>query len=130
MIATSGLSAATAVNPDVAIIHAQRADRTGNVQLWGITGVQKEAVLSAQRSVVTVEQVVDSLDARPGAIVLPSWAVTYVAHVPNGAHPSYAQDYSVRDNDDYVAWDDIARDRETFGRWLEENVLATAGSPA
>ena len=79
---------------------------------------------------VTVEQVVNSLDARPGAVVLPSWAVTYVAHVPNGAHPSYAQDYSERDNDYYVAWDDIARDRETFGRWLEENVLATAESPA
>jgi len=124
------LTAVAAVNPDVAIIHAQRADRSGNVQLWGITGVQKEAVLSARRSVVTVEEVVDSLDPRPNAVVLPSWTVTYVAHVPNGAHPSYAQDYSVRDNDYYVAWDDIARDREMFGRWLEENVLATAGSPA
>jgi glutaconate CoA-transferase, subunit A len=124
------LTAVAALRPDVTVIHAQRADREGNVQLWGITGVQKEAVLSAKRSVVTVEQVVDSLDARPGAVVLPSWAVTYVAHVPNGAHPSYAQDYSERDNDYYVAWDDIARDRETFGRWLEENVLATAGSPA
>ena len=124
------LTAVAAVNPDVAIIHAQRADRSGNVQLWGITGVQKEAVLSARRSVVSVEEVVDSLDPRPNAVVLPSWTVTYVAHVPNGAHPSYAQDYSVRDNDYYVAWDDIARDREMFGRWLEENVLATAGSPA
>ncbi len=124
------LAAVAALNPDVAIIHAQRADRRGTVQLWGITGVQKEAVLSARRSVVTVEEVVDSLDPRPGAVVLPSWAVSYVAPVPNGAHPSYAQDYSVRDNDYYVAWDAIARDRETFGRWVEENVLATAGTSA
>jgi len=124
------LTAVAAVNPDVAIIHAQRADRNGNVQLWGITGVQKEAVLSAKRSVVTVEEIVGSLDARPGAVVLPSWTVSYVAHAPNGAHPSYAQDYTVRDNDYYVAWDAIARDRERFGEWLAENVLAAAGSPA
>jgi glutaconate CoA-transferase subunit A len=124
------LTAVAAVNPDVAIIHAQRADRSGNVQLWGITGVQKEAVLSARTSVVTVEEIVDVLDARPGSVVLPSWTVSYVAHVPDGARPSYAQDYTVRDNDYYVAWDDIARDRETFGTWLAENVLVTAGSTA
>jgi glutaconate CoA-transferase, subunit A len=124
------LTAVAAVNPDVAIIHAQRADTNGNVQLWGITGIQKEAVLSAQRSVVTVEEIVPTLDPRPNAVVLPSWAVTYVAHAPRGAHPSYAQDYTVRDNDCYVAWDAIARDRETFGRWLEENVYAGSRSPA
>ncbi len=118
------LTAVSAVNPDVAIIHAQRADRAGNVQLWGITGVQKEAVLSAQRSVVTVEEIVGSLEPRPGAIVLPSWTVSYVAPVPNGAHPSYAAGYTERDNDYYVAWDAIARDRETFGAWLEEHVMA------
>src|SRR6516225_4852443 len=114
------LTAVAAVNPDVAIIHAQRADRDGNVQLWGITGVQKEAVLSSERSVVTVEEIVGSLDARPGAVVLPSWTVSYVAHVPGGAHPSYALGYSVRDNDYYVAWDAIGRDRDAFGRWLDE----------
>jgi glutaconate CoA-transferase, subunit A len=128
------LTAVAAINPDVAIIHAQQADEKGNVQLWGITGVQKEAVLSARRSVVTVEEVVGSLQARPGSVVLPAWTVSYVAHVPNGAHPSYALGYTVRDNDYYVAWDAIARDRETFGRWLAGNVLAgagtTAGSPA
>jgi glutaconate CoA-transferase subunit A len=126
------LTAVSAVNPDVAIIHAQRADRAGNVQFWGITGVQKEAVLAAKRSIVTVEEIVGSLDSvpRPNAVVLPSWTVTYVARVPNGAHPSYALDYTVRDNDYYVAWDDIARDRETFGTWLAENVLVTAGSTA
>ena len=105
------LTAVAALNPDVAVIHAQRADRAGNVQLWGITGVQKEAVLASQRSVVTVEEIVDSLDPRPGAVVLPTWTVSYVAQVPGGAHPSYALGYSVRDNDYYVAWDAIGRDR-------------------
>lgn len=124
------LTAVAAVNPDVAIIHAQRADTHGNVQLWGITGVQKEAVLSASRSIVTVEEIVSELDARPNSVVLPSWAVTYVAHAPHGAHPSYAQDYTVRDNDYYKAWDDIARDRETFAAWLAEHVLAATGASA
>jgi glutaconate CoA-transferase, subunit A len=113
------LTAVAAIRPDVAIIHAQRADRAGNVQLWGITGVQKEAVLAAERSVITVEEIVGELDPRPGAVVLPSWTVSYVAEVPGGAHPSYALGYSVRDNDYYVAWDAIARDRAAFTRWLE-----------
>ena len=112
------LTAVSALRPDVAVIHAQRADRTGNVQLWGITGVQREAVLASARSVVTVEEIVDELDPRPGAVVLPGWTVTFVARAPGGAHPSYALGYSVRDNDYYVAWDVIARDRDTFTRWL------------
>ncbi len=116
------LTAVAALNPDVTVIHAQRADRTGNVQLWGITGVQKEAVLAARRSVVTVEEIVDVLAPQPGAVVLPSWAVSYVALVPGGAHPSYAQGYTARDNDFYVAWDEISRDRGTFSRWLDEHV--------
>jgi glutaconate CoA-transferase, subunit A len=116
------LTAVAALRPDVAVIHAQQADRAGNVQFWGITGVQKEAVLAAARSVVTVEEIVDVLDPRPGAVVLPAWAVGYVALAPGGAHPSYALGYSVRDNDFYVAWDAISRDRETFGRWLDEHV--------
>jgi glutaconate CoA-transferase subunit A len=119
------LTAVAALRPDVTVIHAQRADRAGNVQLWGITGVQKEAVLAARRSVVTVEEIVDELDPRPGAIVLPAWTVSYVAAAPGGAHPSYALDYSVRDNDFYVAWDAISRDREAFTRWLETDVYAT-----
>jgi glutaconate CoA-transferase, subunit A len=118
------LSAVAALRPDVAVIHAQRADRAGNVQYWGITGVQKEAVLAAARSVVTVEEIVDVLDPRPGAVVLPAWAVGYVARAPGGAYPSYALGYSVRDNDFYIAWDAISRDREAFGRWLDENVYA------
>jgi len=124
------LTAVAAVRPDVAVIHAQRADRSGNVQLWGITGVQKEAVLASERSVITVEEIVDELDPRPGAVVLPGWTVTFVALAPGGAHPSYALGYSVRDNDYYVAWDAIARDRETFARWLDDQVYAVpAGQP-
>jgi glutaconate CoA-transferase subunit A len=105
------LTAVSAIRPDVAVIHAQRADRSGNVQLWGIIGVQKEAVLASERSVVTVEEIVDELEPRPGAVVLPGWA-----------HPSYALGYSARDNDYYVAWDAIARERGTFTKWLEEQV--------
>jgi len=114
------LTAVAALRPDVAIVHAQRADRDGNVQLWGITGVQKEAVLAADRSLVTVEEVVDELDPRPGAIVLPGWTVTRVSVVPEGARPSYALGYYDRDNDAYRAWDAISRDREAFARWVEE----------
>jgi glutaconate CoA-transferase subunit A len=117
------LTAVAALRPDVTIIHAQRADRAGNVQLWGITGVQKEAVLAARRSLVTVEEVVDVLGPRPDAVVLPSWVVTAVAEVPGGAAPSYAHGYSVRDNAAYAAWDAISRDREAFLAWMQDNVL-------
>ncbi|OLE30039.1 MAG: 3-oxoadipate--succinyl-CoA transferase subunit A [Actinobacteria bacterium 13_1_20CM_3_71_11] len=113
------LAAVPALNPDVTVIHAQRADRRGNVQLWGLTGVQKEAVLAARRSLVTVEEVVDALDPRPGAVVLPSWVVTFVAVVPGGARPSYAQGYYDRDNRYYRDWDAISRDRTRFAAWLD-----------
>jgi glutaconate CoA-transferase subunit A len=119
------LTAVPALNPDVAVIHAQQADRAGNVMLWGITGVQKEAVLASRRSIVTVEEIVDRLEPRPGSVVLPGWVVSAVAPVRNGAHPSYAHDYSVRDNAFYQAWDGISRDRETFLAWMEQHVLAT-----
>ena len=117
------LAAVPAHRPDVAIIHAQQADRHGNVQLWGITGVQKEVVLAARRSIVTVEEIVDRFDARPGAVVLPSWVIDAVACVPRGAHPSYAHGYYERDNEFYVAWDAISRDRDTFTAWMREHVL-------
>jgi glutaconate CoA-transferase, subunit A len=123
------LTAVPALRPDVTVVHAQRADRSGNVQMWGITGVQKEAVLAAHRSLVTVEEVVDELEPVPGQVILPSWAVTAVAVVPNGSHPSYAQGYSVRDNDFYVGWDAISRDRDTFRQWMEQHVIR-AGSRA
>ncbi|ASW54960.1 CoA transferase subunit A [Plantactinospora sp. KBS50] len=117
------LTAVPALRPDVTVVHAQRADRAGNVQFWGISGVQKEAVLAARRSLVTVEEIVDRLDPVPGQVVLPGWAVTAVAEVPGGAHPSYAHGYSDRDNDFYVAWDGISRDRDTFTDWMERHVL-------
>jgi glutaconate CoA-transferase, subunit A len=112
------LSAVPALRPDVAVIHAQRADRAGNVQLWGLAGVQKEAVLAAARSLATVEEIVDVLEPRPDAVVLPSWVVTAVAVAPGGARPSYALGYYERDNDAYLAWDAVSRDREAFLDWL------------
>jgi glutaconate CoA-transferase subunit A len=118
------LTAVSAIELDVAVIHAQQADRQGNVQLWGIVGVQKEAVLCAKRVLVTVEEIVDTLEPRPGAIVLPRWVIDYVSVAPNGAHPSYTDGYTSRDNDFYVAWDEISRDRDTFRRWMEDHVLA------
>ncbi len=112
------LAAVPALNPDVAIVHAQRADRAGNVQFWGLSGVQKEAVLAADRSLVTVEEIVDEFDQLPNAVVLPSWVVTAVALVPGGAAPSYALAYYDRDNDAYREWDAVSRDRGRFTEWL------------
>jgi glutaconate CoA-transferase, subunit A len=120
-----GLAAVPAHRPDVGLIHAQRADRGGNVQLWGILGVQKETVLAAARSIVTVEEVVDELTPLPGAIVLPHWVIDAVCVVPGGAHPSYAHGYYERDNDFYERWDEISRDRERFAEWIEEHVFST-----
>jgi glutaconate CoA-transferase subunit A len=119
------LAAVRALHPDVTVVHAQQADRRGNVGLWGISGVQKEAVLAARRSLVTVEEIVEELDPRC-SVVLPSWVVSAVAAVPRGAHPSYAHGYYDRDNDFYEAWDPISRDRETFAAWLRRHVLETA----
>jgi glutaconate CoA-transferase subunit A len=119
------LTAVPALNPDVAVIHAQQADRAGNVQLWGIVGVQKEAVLAARRSLVTVEEIVDALEVRPHGVVLPSWVVSAVCCVPGGAHPSFAMGYSERDNDFYREWDGISRDRDTFTTWIDRHVRAT-----
>jgi glutaconate CoA-transferase subunit A len=122
------LTAVPALNPDLTVIHAQQADRLGNVQMWGITGVQKEALLAARRSLVTVEEVVDVLAPVPGGVVLPGWAVTAIAVVPGGAHPSYAQGYYDRDNAYYQHWDTISRDRELFTAWLGNHVLPVRGT--
>jgi glutaconate CoA-transferase subunit A len=120
------LTAVPALNPDVTVIHAQRADRQGNVQIWGIVGIQKEAVLSAQRSIVTVEEIVDRLDPVPSSVVLPEWVVSAVCEVPGGAHPSFAMGYSTRDNAFYRAWDAIAKDRAVFTDWVERHIHGTA----
>jgi glutaconate CoA-transferase, subunit A len=118
------LVAVPALAPDVAIIHAQEADRHGNVQLWGIPGVQKEAVLAAKRSLVTVERVVEQLEPRPGAIVLPGWAIDAVAQAPGGSQPSYSLGITERDNDFYRFWDEVSRDRDAFVAWINEHVLS------
>ena len=124
------IAAVPALNPDVGIVHAQQADREGNVQMWGITGVQKETVLASSRSLVTVEEVVDRLELRPGGVIIPSWVITAVAHVPGGSHPSYAAGFSARDNDFYEAWDAVSRDRDRFAGWMQEHVLEAAGRGA
>jgi glutaconate CoA-transferase, subunit A len=116
------LAAVPAMRPDVTVIHAQRADRDGNVQIWGIIGVQKEAALAAHRAIVTVEEIVDDLEPRPGAVVLPTWVLAAVCEVPDGAHPSFAMGYSTRDNDFYRAWDEISRDRDSFTAWIDAHV--------
>ena len=118
------LATVPAIRPDVAFIHAQRADRNGNVLIKGIVGVQKEAVLAAKRSVVTVEEIVEDFGPRStNAVILPSWTVTAIVEVPGGAHPSYAHGYYKRDNAYYKAWDAIARDRDGFLAWMKVNVL-------
>jgi glutaconate CoA-transferase subunit A len=119
------LAAVPAVRPDVTVFHAQKADRKGNVLLWGILGVQKEAALAARRCIVTVEEIVDDLKASMNACVLPTWALSAVCVVPGGAHPSYAHGYYERDNRFYQAWDAIARDREAFTAWIDEYIHGT-----
>jgi glutaconate CoA-transferase subunit A len=119
------LTATPALNPDVSIIHAQKADRKGNVLIYGIIGIQKEAALAAKSVIVTVEEIVDELEAPMNACVLPAWVVSCVCHVPGGAHPSYAHGYYKRDNAFCKAWDGISRDRSTFLAWMERHVLST-----
>jgi glutaconate CoA-transferase subunit A len=118
------LAAIPAHRPDVTVIHAQRADRAGNVLIEGVLGVQKEAVLAAKRSVVTVEEIVDDLGERSlNATVLPHWTVGYVAEVPGGAFPSFAQGYYKRNNAFYKEWDEIAKERDSFLAWMKTNVI-------
>ena len=118
------LTAVAALHPDVSVVHAQQVDRAGNVGIWGISGVQKEAVLAARTAIVTVEEQVEALDPRC-RVVLPSWVVTAVAVEPGGAHPSYAHGYSIRDTGFYAAWDRVSRDRDRFTAWLRRHVLDT-----
>jgi glutaconate CoA-transferase subunit A len=117
------LVAVPALRPDVSIVHAQEADRRGNVQLWGIPGVQKEAVLAAARSLVTVERIVDKLEPRPGATIIPGWVIDAVAEAPGGSRPSYSLGVTERDNDFYRVWDRVSRDRDEFTAWMHEHVM-------
>lgn len=118
------LAAVPAICPDVTIIHAQKANRAGDVLIEGIVGVQKEAVLAAKRAIVTVEEVVDEFsDVHSNACVLPTWTIDAIVQITGGSHPSYARGYYERDNAFYKAWDNIAKDRDRFLAWMKENVL-------
>ncbi|UCZ52751.1 hypothetical protein LGQ02_18500 [Bacillus shivajii] len=117
------VTAVKAIHPDVTVIHAQQADRKGNVQMWGIVGIQKEAVFAAKRVIVTVEEIVDEFTPKPNAMFLPASMIHAVSVVPNGTYPSYALDYSTRDNEFYKKWDDISRNRQTYEEWMERFVL-------
>ena len=118
------LATVPAIRPDVAIIHALRADRAGNVLLEGIVGVQKQAVLAAKRSIVTVEEMVDDFGTRsPNTVILPAWTMSAVVVAPGGAHPSYAHGYYKRDNAYYKRWDAISRERDSFRAWIDEHVM-------
>jgi glutaconate CoA-transferase, subunit A len=88
-------------------------------------GAQKEAVMAAKRSIVTVEEIVDDLNAPPNSVILPSWVVSAVCEVKGGAFPSYAQSYYARNNAFYKQWDNIAKDRDTFLKWIDEHVMGT-----
>lgn len=120
------LATVPAINPDVTILHAQRADRLGNVQIHGIVGAQKEAALAASALIVTVEEIVDDMGPAMNAIMLPHWTVDAVALVPGGAYPSYAHGRYARDNDFYKRWDAISRDRDAFMAWMQRHVLSCA----
>ena len=114
-----------AINPDVTILHAQRADRRGNVAIEGIVGAQREAALAAGALLVTVEEIVEEMPPAMNSIVLPHWVVSAVVHCPGGAYPAYAHGYYDRDNDFYLRWDAIARERDSFLAWMQRHVLDT-----
>src|SRR5688500_3859059 len=122
------LATVPALVPDVAIVHAQRADAEGNTQVWGLLGVQKEAAFAARRVVVVVEELVDTAVVRadPNRTLIPGTIVRAVFVEPWGAHPSYAQGYYDRDNDFYVRWEEISRDERALGAWLDEFVHGVA----
>lgn len=118
------LAAVPALNPDVTVVHAQRADEDGNTQMWGLVGVQKEAAFASSRVIVVVEELVREAVIRsdPNRTVIPGMIVSAVVVEPWGAHPSYAQGYYDRDNDFYVAWESISRDPGKLARYLDEFV--------
>lgn len=110
------------VNPDVAIIHAQRADRRGNVQAWGILGPQQEAAFASRRVIALVEEIVDDdvVTSDPNRTTIPSFVVDAVCEVPFGAHPAFAQGYYDRDNEFYRRWSSISKDEQALAAWLDE----------
>lgn len=122
-------AAIKSIKPDVGIIHAQQADKKGNIKIWGITGVQKEVVYASKKALVTVEEVVDELDTQNQGVVIPHWLVTGIALSPKGAHPSYAMGYYKRDNSFYKQWDEISRSQASFEEWMNAHVLSKSPKP-
>jgi glutaconate CoA-transferase subunit A len=120
------LATVPAINPDVTILYAQRADRRGNVAIEGIIGAAREAGLAAAKLLVTVEEIVDELPPAMNSIVLPHFTVTAISHVPGGAWPSYAHGRYARDNDFYLRWDAISRDRSQFTAWIDRHIRGTS----
>jgi glutaconate CoA-transferase, subunit A len=120
------------LNPDVAIIHAQRADAAGNTHLWGLLGSQKEIAFSARRRIVVVEEIVDEAVIRsdPNRTLIPGLIVDAVVHEPFGAHPSYVQGYYDRDGEFYLAWEAISQDQARTEAWLDEWVYSVADRAA
>ena len=116
------------LNPDVTIVHAHRADRLGNVQMWGITGTQQEAAYAADRVIVLVEELVDTdvIRADPNRTIIPAHAVDAVCAVPYGAHPSYVQGRYDRDNAFYREWTPISKDPIKLRAWIDEFIRGTA----
>jgi glutaconate CoA-transferase subunit A len=114
-----------ALNPDVAIVHVQRADANGNAHLWGIIGEQKEAAFAAKKVILTAEEIVDESVIRsdPNRTMIPGIVVSAVCHVPMACHPSYAQGYYDRDNEFYLGWDKVSESTESVKAWLEEWVF-------
>ena len=114
-----------ALNPDVAIVHVQRADANGNAHLWGIIGEQKEAAFAAKKVILTAEEIVDESVIRsdPNRTMIPANIVSAVCHVPYACHPSYAQGYYDRDNEFYLAWDKVSSSDDTVKAWLDEWVI-------
>jgi glutaconate CoA-transferase subunit A len=119
------LAAVPGHRPNTTIIHAQKADRAGNVLIWGVVGVQKEAVMAAKNAIVTVEEIVDNLNAPSNSVVFPSWIISAVCEVKGGAFPSYAAGYYDRNNAFYKKWDDISRERDSFQAWVNRHILGT-----
>jgi glutaconate CoA-transferase subunit A len=117
--------AVPALNPDVAIVHVQRADKDGNAHLWGIVGEQKEVAFASKHVILTAEEIVDEevIRSDPNRTLIPGFIVSAVCHVPGAAHPSYAQGYYDRDNDFYLKWDKISQDSETVKAYLDEWVF-------
>ncbi len=124
----AAIATVPALNPDVTIVHAQRADADGNTQIWGLLGVQKEAAFASKRVIVVVEELVDSsvIRADPNRTIIPGMIVDAVVVEPWGAHPSYAQGCYDRDNPFYTAWEAISRDAERLQSYLDEWVYGVA----